>query len=250
MHYLVWEFLKTLNDMANDYFQFKQFIIKQDRCAMKVGTDSVLIGAWAEVGQAYHVLDIGTGSGIIAIMIAQRSEAHIDAIEIEEQAYLQSIENFSNCTWNNRINSFHIDLKSYADSCLKKYDLIISNPPFFIKSYKTNHHQVNLARHNDQLPFCDLIYGADKLLTDNGRFSLVLPFAEGSIFIAEAVKKGLFCIRKTSVKPKHNTPVKRLLLEFSRVPAHCEEDFLVIVDNENDYTLKYKTLTKDFYLFV
>jgi tRNA1Val (adenine37-N6)-methyltransferase len=236
--------------MANDYFQFKQFTIKQDRCAMKVGTDSVLLGAWVHTENTKNILDVGSGSGIIAIMLAQRINALIDAVEIEEQAYLQSLENFSESNWSNRIRGHHTDFKNFASTIAKKYDLIVSNPPYFVNSFKTRHVEVNLARHNDELPFTDLLSGVDCLLEAKGRFAVILPYVEGSIFITEAVKKGFFCIRKTIVKPKHHAPMKRLLMEFSRIPAPCEEDYLVINDEENDYTPKYRELTRDFYLFV
>ena len=234
--------------MPNDYFQFKQFLINQDKCAMKVGTDAVLLGAWANVDRASSILEIGSGSGVISLMLAQRSQAQIEAVEIDESAYLQSVENINLSKWNDRINVKHVDFQAFEVETKNRYDLIVSNPPYFVNSLKTKSQILNMARHNDKLSFNDLISGASNLLNESGRFALILPYTEGCLFIAEAVKKSLFCVKKTIVKSKPNTQTIRLLLEFSKTPSFCEENYLVIETDLGKHSEKYKKLTEDFYL--
>ena len=235
--------------MANDFFKFKQFSIQQDQCAMKVGTDGVLLGAWADVEKAEKIIDIGTGTGLIAIMLAQRSDAIINAVEIDENAADQALLNITNSIWAERINIYNVSIQEFANNTNEKYDLIVSNPPYFINSLKSSEKHRDIARHNDSLSHTDLINASLSMLSENGKLSIILPYVEGCIFIAEAAKKGLFCIRKTNVKALSNTTIKRLLLEFSQVPEPCAEDFLIIgTSNHEEYTEKYRNLTSSFYL--
>ncbi len=234
--------------MSNNYYRFKQFTIYHDQCAMKVGTDSVLLGAWVNAENCERILDIGTGSGIIAIMMAQKYEATIDAVEIDKSAYMQAIENIQNCPWQNRIKLFQQSLQDYCKNAEIKYDHIVCNPPFFVNSLKAQDKQRNTARHNDTLPQKDLIECSLKLLKSEGKLSLIMPYNEGSQWIAEAIKYGLFCNVKTNVKPMSHSPIKRILMEFSQIPLPCKEDTLIIKSGDQSFSEKYVNLTKDFYL--
>ncbi len=216
---------------------------------MKVGTDAVLLGAWADVSLTNNILDVGTGTGVIAIMLAQRCNAKIVAIEIDNASYLQAIENVAHCPWRDLITLRKISFQEFQAESTLRFDLIICNPPYFINSLKTGNHTRNLARHNDSLSHNDLIIGANKLLSDTGKLCTIMPNDEGSVFIAEAAGKGLFCISKTNVRTIPHAPVKRILMEFSKLPAPCHENTINIGrGNHEEYPEKYKLLTKDFYL--
>ncbi|MFC2096527.1 tRNA1(Val) (adenine(37)-N6)-methyltransferase [Bacteroidota bacterium] len=235
--------------MPNDYFKFKQFTISQDKCAMKVGTDGVLLGAWANWANAENVLDIGAGTGLIALMIAQRSNAHIDAIEIDEEACKQAKENVKNSPWNNSINIINQSFQEFSESVNKKYDLIISNPPYFQDSLFAPDKKRTDARHNSNLKLEDLIQGSENLLNDNGIISIILPYLEGNMFILKASEMGLYCIRQTNVLPKPNREPKRLLLEFrkEKMPL-VEQELIIELNKRHEYSEAYRNLTKDFYL--
>ncbi|RRJ93818.1 tRNA1(Val) (adenine(37)-N6)-methyltransferase [Flavobacterium macacae] len=232
-------------------FQFKQFSVEQDRCAMKIGTDGVLLGAWTPIpDNIFSVLDVGAGTGIIALMLAQRSTAEqIDALEIDEEAYEQAVENFENSPWSDRLFCFHAGLDEFVEEPEDEYDLIISNPPFYTEDYKTENEQRDLARFADAMPFEDLVEAADLLLSENGIFSAIIPYKEEEKFIALAKDFDLFPIKITRVKGTPTTEIKRSLLAFSR---HISENFpvdeLVIETSRHIYTEEYIALTKDFYL--
>ncbi len=237
--------------MANTYFKFKQFTIHQDKCAMKVGTDGVLLGAWANCSDTKNVLDIGTGTGLIALMIAQRSNAVIDAIEIDEEACLQAHENFHKSPWENRIRLIHQSFQDFVHETDKSYDLIVTNPPYFQNSLVAPDDQRTKARHNRNLELYDIIDGAEKLLSENGTLSIILPYVEGVLFIAKAAEHGLYCVRQTNVIPKPKAPVKRLLLEFKRQKkTFVDQDLIIELENRHEYSDNYKSLTRDFYLFL
>lgn len=235
--------------MANSYFNFKRFTINQDRCAMKVGTDGVLLGAWAMVGnEECSILDIGTGSGVVALIVAQRNEnAIIDAIDIDAEAVEQAADNFELSPWGNRLSAQCSPLQEYNPS--KKYKYIISNPPYFINSLKADGGRA-VARHTDTLSYDDLIEGVLRLLDENGVFTAIFPYVESNIFVALAASKGLFCNKRLEVKGAANKSVKRVLLCLSR--NRIEDlpiDTLIIENGERHiYTPKYIELTKDFYL--
>lgn len=232
-------------------FQFKQFSLEQDQCAMKIGTDGVLLGAWAPIEHIPNqILDIGTGTGIIALMLAQRSNAtQIDALEIEENAYEQATDNFENSPWNDRLFCFHAGLDEFMDEPEDEYDLIVSNPPFYSEDYKTNNEQRDLARFQDALPFEDLIEAADLLLSENGVLAVIIPFKEEDRFLAIAHEFELYPIQITHVKGTPTTEIKRSLLALSRnnieTPTINE---LVIEIGRHEYTPEYIALTKEFYL--
>lgn len=232
-------------------FQFKQFSVEQDRCAMKIGTDGVLLGAWTPIeNNPFSVLDIGAGTGIIALMIAQRTNAEqIDALEIDEEAYEQAVENFENSPWSDRLFCFHAGLDEFMDEPEDEYDLIISNPPFYTEDYQSGNEQRDLARFADALPFEDLIEAADLLLSENGIFSVIIPFKEEEKFIALAKDFDLFPMKITHVKGTPTTEIKRSLLAFSRNSIeNFPVDELVIETSRHIYTEEYISLTKDFYL--
>lgn len=231
-------------------FAFKLFTIVQDKCAMKVGTDAVLLGAWAKCNaKSCYILDIGTGTGVIALMMAQKyNVALIDAIDIDHNAYLQAQENVASSNWNNRINVFETSLQQFQTNY--KYNIIISNPPYFINSSKTPHESRTNARHSDLLPYEELVDGVIRLLEDEGCFFVILPQKEGELFIELAESKKLFLNKLTRVKTKHNSPIsKRLLMQFGFKRNNFFEDELVIETEErHQYSEEYKELTKDFYL--
>ncbi|MHA7942783.1 tRNA1(Val) (adenine(37)-N6)-methyltransferase [Formosa sp. 3Alg 14/1] len=231
-------------------FKFKAFTINQDRCAMKIGTDGVLLGAWASLDHhPFSVLDIGAGTGIIALMLAQRSRAEvIDAIEIDDAAYEQCVENFEDAPWADRLFCYHASLEEFVDEIEDEYDLIISNPPFYSEDYKTNNEQRDVARFTEALPFDHLIESASKLLSEHGTFCLIVPFKEESNIIALASKVNLFPNRILQVKGHPDSELKRSLIQLSFVKTELETSELIIETERHIYTEDYIKLTKDFYL--
>lgn len=232
-------------------FTFKQFAIEQDRCAMKIGTDGVLLGAWAPIdNHPFSILDIGTGTGIIALMLAQRSAAQqIDALEIDEAAYEQATDNFENSPWNDRLFCFHASLDEFIEEPEEEYDLIVSNPPFYSEDYKTENESRDLARFQDAMPFEQLLEAADLLLSEHGIFAVIIPFKEEENFIALANEFELYPLKITRVKGTPTTEIKRSLLAFSRnETTDLPIDELVIETARHVYTQEYIGLTKDFYL--
>ena len=232
-------------------FQFKQFTVNQDRCAMKVGTDGVLLGAWCPIdNHPYSVLDIGAGTGILSLMLAQRSNAEqIDAIEIDENAYEQCVENFESSPWGDRLFCFHVGLDEFVDEPEEQYDIIISNPPFYSEDYKTENEQRDWARFQDAMPFEDLVETADLLLSENGIFAVIIPHKEEERFINLCADVDLFPVKVTRVKGTHKTPIIRSLLAFKRYELSVlTADELIIETARHQYTEDYIALTKDFYL--
>jgi len=232
-------------------FTFKQFTVQQNRCAMKVGTDGVLLGAWCPIeNNPKSILDIGAGTGILALLLAQRTQAEqIDAIEIDEEAYEQCVENFENSPWNDRLFCFHADVEEFIDEPEDEYDLIISNPPFYSEDFKTNNEQRDLARFTDALPFETLVETAALLLSKNGVFAVIIPFKEETNFIELCANYDLFPVTATRVRGNPTSEIKRSLLAFKRYELSVlEADELVIETARHLYTPEYIELTKDFYL--
>lgn len=218
---------------------------------MKVGTDGVLLGAWTPIkNNPFSILDIGTGTGIIALMLAQRSNAEqIDALEIDEEAYEQATDNFENSPWNDRLFCFHAGLDEFVEEPEDEYDLIVSNPPFYSENYKSNSEQRDLARFQDAMPFEDLVEAADLLLSENGIFSVIIPFKEEENFLALANEYELYPLKITRVKGAPNSEIKRSLLAFSRnKKSDFPVDELIIETARHQYTPEYIELTKEFYL--
>jgi tRNA1Val (adenine37-N6)-methyltransferase len=234
--------------MANDYFSFKQFTIYQDKSAFKVGTDGVLLGACADIDNARKILDIGSGSGLISIMLAQRCNAFITAIEPDHESFIQTCENVSRCEWNTRIKVENISLQNFNPD-QDKFDLIVTNPPYFSDSLKNPEPRKAFARHNDSLSSEELLEGVSKLLDEQGRLQLILPYIEGNIFIAEANKFGLYCNNTLKIKPLPTSEIRRLILTFSCIRKKPVESFLTIEHGRrHEFTDEYINLTKDFYL--
>jgi tRNA1Val (adenine37-N6)-methyltransferase len=234
--------------MANNYFKFKQFTIYQDKSAFKVGTDGVLLGAYADITGVNRILDIGSGTGLISIMLAQRSEAEITAIEPDNESYIQTCENVNHCDWHERIKVEHSDLQN-LDPVNGKFDLIVTNPPFFSDSLKSPDLRKSFARHNDSLTSEVIFEGVLKFLKDEGRLQLILPYVEGTVFIAEASKYGLYCNNILKIKPLPSSEIRRLILTFSRNQIKPAEKFLTIEHGQrHEFTEEYINLTKDYYL--
>lgn len=231
-----------------DYFHFKKFSVRHDRSGMKVGTDGVLLGAWADVTNATQILDIGTGTGVITLMLAQRAaeSVTIDAVEIDDQAYADARENVAASPWHDRINVHHLAIQNFNTSA--RFDLIITNPPYFQKSYKPPIAQRETARHTEQLTFEDILSTTEKLLTPAGKLNLILPYTEGLQFIDLANHKGLYCSRKWIFRTRANKPVERFLLEFAWGKKETEEGEVLLYNEGENWSAGYKALTRDFYL--
>ena len=235
--------------MPNPYFQFKHFTVWHDKCAMKVGTDGVLLGAWCTVDMCVNVLDIGTGTGLVAMMIAQRKDdAIIDAVDIDECACSQAINNVMASPFRNRISIIHKPFLEYKAE--KKYDLIISNPPYFVNSLKSPDQKRSEARHNDSLPLKQLIEHAVTMLSENGLISLILPTQLSADIDFIISTHRLFIVRRTEVISIEGLQPKRFLIEISKkTPVEYTQNSTLILETaEKIRTQQYKELTKDFYL--
>lgn len=234
----------------NKPFSFKQFTVNQDQCAMKIGTDGVLLGAWTSIKKMPDsILDIGAGTGILSLMLAQRTNAElIDAIEIDDNAYEQCVDNFEQSPWGDRLFCYHASLEEFVEEIEDKYDLIICNPPFYSEDYKTKNNQRDLARFQDAMPFEYLIESVSKLLSENGIFSVVIPFKEETLFVDLASKVNLFPNKKLHIKGNPESEIKRSLIEFSFRESEIIIESLIIETERHQYTEDYINLTKDFYL--
>jgi len=231
-------------------FKFKQFSIHQEKSAMKVGTDGVLLGAWVKINAGVNrILDVGSGTGLISLQMAQRCDAEvIDAIEIEPQAYEQTVENFEVSDWGNRLFCYHSSFQAFADEIDEKYDLIISNPPFFKSSNQITNNARALARQNTTLSYADLLRYSAKLLSKKGSCAFIIPYQEEQNFLDLALQNNLYPQRITRVKGNKTAPVKRSLLQLSFAKLKPKIDELVIEISRHNYTETYINLVKDFYL--
>ncbi|MFY0630526.1 MAG: methyltransferase [Flavobacteriaceae bacterium] len=234
-------------------FQFKEFTIHQDKTAMKVGTDGVLLGAWCSVdGYPDAILDIGSGTGLISLMLAQRCDAMtIDAVELDDGAYEQTVGNFELSDWGDRLFCYHSSFQDFAEEMAEEeeeYDLIISNPPFYTDEYETEDTARNKARFTSSLSFQELITGVTKVLSSAGRFAVIIPYKEEQTFVSLAEESTLVLNRVCRVKGAATSEVKRSLLEFSFQESKVIEEELIIEISRHNYTEKYKELTRDFYL--
>tara|TARA_R110002050_G_scaffold94765_2_gene197244 strand:- start:104295 stop:105011 length:717 start_codon:yes stop_codon:yes gene_type:complete len=236
--------------MSKKPFVFKQFEISQDQCAMKIGTDGVLLGAWVSIeNNPFSILDIGAGTGILSLMLAQRCFAElIDAVEIDDSTYEQCVDNFEQSPWGDRLFCYHTPLEAFVEEIEDKYDLIISNPPFYSEDFKSENTQRNLARFTDAMPFEHLMESVSKLLSESGIFSVIIPFKEETSFIQIASKHHLSPNKILRVKGNPNSEIKRSLLEFSFRESDININELIIETERHQYTEDYINLTKDFYL--
>lgn len=217
---------------------------------MKVGTDGVLLGAWSEVDRAENILDIGTGSGLIAIMLAQRNpRANIHGVEIDQSSFEQAEANMENSPWRDRLKVYHTSIQDFAGTTSIRYDLIVSNPPFFTGGNLSYNQDRNSVRHTIKLPHQDLLSAVRKLLSSEGRFALILPYLEGLRFCELAATYQLYCNRMTEVLPKVDKRVERLLLEFRKTKTPPLIEQLVLQDDDGqERTPAYQVLTQAFYL--
>lgn len=214
---------------------------------MKICTDSVLLGAWAKTGNAKSILDIGTGTGIISLMLAQRSDAAIDAIDIDEECYKQAKENFSGSKWKNKLTIYNTSLQKFSSS--KKYDIIISNPPYFPLPHSHREKDGAHAKYTHLLGFEDLVEGVLKRLSPKGSFYVVFPVHEGAFFTNLAEKRKLFLTDYVWVKTTSRKKFpKRILMKFEFVERFIVDDKVLVIQNDNSYTEDYKALTKEYYM--
>lgn len=234
--------------MPNPYFKFKQFTVYHDRCAMKVGTDGVLLGAWAQVDNARRVLDIGTGTGLIALMTAQRSLAHIVGIDIDEKAVEQAEENVKASPWKERISICRKDVVQMCGEVDGTFDAIVSNPPYFVENVHCPDARRNVARHTGDLTFGGLLAAVERLLTEDGTFSVIIPTDAADDFVSLAAGKHLYPNRKTLIHTKLDAVPKRVLLAFGRQICACATEDLVVELERHVYSPAYIRLTKEFYL--
>jgi tRNA1Val (adenine37-N6)-methyltransferase len=228
-------------------FDFKQFTVHHDRSSMKVGTDGVLLGAWADVTHAKRILDVGTGSGVIALMLAQRTneKTQIDAIDISSIDCDQARENIAQSPWPEKISVHHTSLQLFESD---QYDLIVSNPPYFINSYKPPTSGRTNARHTETLGHHELLLHAKRMLNPVGSLAVVLPLIEANQFQEIAQHNGWHATRKCTFQSKIRKPIERILLEFQLVERPLHEESLVLYDENGDWSAAYRNLTKDFYL--
>ena len=201
--------------MANNYFRFKQFTVYQERSAFKVGTDGVLLGAYADISGSKKILDIGTGTGLIALMLAQRSDAEIVAIEPDVDSFAEACDNIRLTNWKDRMSVENCRLQDFHPGDAL-FDLIVCNPPYFINSLRNPDPIKSMARHNLSLSHEDILTGTSRLLTEEGKLQLIMPYAEGNIFIAEAQEYGFYCNDILKIRPHISGEIKRMIMCFIR----------------------------------
>lgn len=235
--------------MPNPYFKFKRFTVYHDKCAMKVGTDAVLIGAWTDISDAANILDVGTGTGIIALMLAQRSEDSIpiDAIDIDKDAIIQAGENIKNSPFY-RINCYHNSFQQYCANINHQYDLIVSNPPYFSESLCSPDQKRTIARHTQSLKLEEFFQIASQLLSKKGRISIIFPYTEKNTLLRLARETSLYPSRITDVHPTPSSKPIRVLIEFSCIEKKIEEKDLVIEKERHVYSDEFTALAQEFYL--
>ena len=233
--------------MGNSWFRFQQFTVHQDRCGMKISTDAVMIGAIATAISSRKILDIGTGTGVIALMLAQRfPEAHIDAIEIDDEAADQARENFRSGPFSDRMRLVHGSLQDYRYA--DQYDLIVSNPPYFPDHLKSRDLQRNKALHTDELSFSELIYKTKEMLRETGRFWVILPPRQMSDFSKIGESEGLFPVKKYTLQDKPGKRVQREICAFSHLKEPVVVQSIFIKDEEGNPHPTYAALAKGFLL--
>lgn len=231
-------------------FHFKQFSLYHHRSTMKVGTDSVLLGVWVRLQGVRHALDIGTGSGILSLLLAARSQCRIDAVELDQPSYEEAKVNFEASPFSGQLHVHHADFNTFARQANRQYDLIISNPPFFINDRKPDNQHKRMARHAETLTYEQLIEGSMDLLNPSGRLSVVLPYREGLRFMSIASEKGLSVQRQLLIFPKPCVPPNRMNLQFGWEETPLEKQKFIIRNESGDFTGQYHSFLKDFYLSI
>ncbi|WP_409311144.1 tRNA(1)(Val) (adenine(37)-N(6))-methyltransferase TrmN [Pectobacterium sp. B1J-3] len=238
--------------LRRDGFTFKQFFVAHDRCAMKVGTDGILLGAWATISNVRRILDIGSGSGLIALMLAQRTDrdTNIDAVEFDVVASQQALDNIAASPWAGRMRVYADDIARFTVTTENRYSLIVSNPPYFSPGVACGSLSRSQARYTTTLTHDVLLHCAQQLMTPDGTFCVVLPAQVASEFIPLAHELGWFVHQYCAVTESESRPVNRVLLALSRQSGACLTQRLVIRDKDNRYSFDFQKLTKDFYLFM
>ncbi|MGC6341274.1 tRNA1(Val) (adenine(37)-N6)-methyltransferase [Bisgaard Taxon 45] len=228
-------------------FTFKQFHIDHHRCAMKVGTDGILLGAWADVSRAKRILDLGTGTGLIALMLAQRShkETEIHAVELDQDAFLQAKDNIQASPWAKQLHLYHQDITDFCRNTVNKFDLIVANPPYFPQGVDCATPQRDLARYTTTHSHADWLHFAAHCVTPQGNISMILPFDAGEILLKQTA---LYCVARCDVITKKGKAPQRLLLTFSLHVQPLQHSQLIIYDENNRYHPDFIGLTQDFYL--
>ena len=235
--------------MSNDFFKFKQFTIFHDRCGMKVGTDGVLLGAWVNVENVQRILDVGTGSGLISLQIAQRNKnTKLVAIEIDKETANQALENVEASPWRNRIQIICKNFRYYDD--IEKFDAIVSNPPYFIDALRSLDIKRRLARHVEELNYNLLFQHSKSLLNPRGAISIIIPSELEKLVLNTAWEYDFYLSRRTNVYTSPLKPCRRILFEFKNQQTKCEVNELYIKDGEGKYSDEYVALTHDFYLYM
>ncbi|QEC69695.1 methyltransferase [Panacibacter ginsenosidivorans] len=241
--------------MPNNYFQFKQFTVQQEHCALKVCTDACLFGAWVakkirnSKSAVQNILDIGTGTGLLSLMLAQQTDAIIDAVEIDESAAMQARQNFKTSPWKERLSVYNNSIQEFAETKNQPYELIISNPPFFENDLRGDNIRRNIALHSSELSLDELLSAIDTYLKDNGSFAVLLPYHRTAYFEKLAGLK-YFLQEKILVKqtPKHN--YFRSMLLFGSTKVETKESEIIIREEDQQYSSAFTELLKDYYLYL
>lgn len=232
--------------MANTHFAFKQFTIHQGQTAMKVTTDACILGAYTDAREAKKILDIGTGTGLLALMLAQKSNAKIDAVEIDKNAYNQAVRNIDDSIFKDKITVHNTSIQDCIT--LNFYDLIISNPPFFQNHLKSGTLARNNSIHTDSLSFEDLLHSILRLLSFNGTFVVLLPAYESSVFEQLSISKGLYPQKKLTIRHRKDTKILRIITTFGRTKKEIINEELIIKNPDESYSPDFQAFLKDYYL--
>jgi len=230
-------------------FRFRKFEIQHEQSTMKVGTDAIVLGSWLKVDQdCKHILDVGCGSGVLALMLAQKTKVIIHAIDIDEASAMEADTNFKNSPWKNQLQIYLSSLEEFIPPENIKYDLIVSNPPFFQNSLLPQSSRLGLAKHNIALSMPKFVKNVNRLLADDGKWAVILPIESFDSILRLATASGFLMSNRLNVIPKTGKPAKRIAVEFCRVSTKVPESKnLVIMDEDGAYSKAYKTLTQDYY---
>ena len=230
-------------------FFFKKFGMFHHRSTMRIGTDAVLFAQWVPIFESDNVLDVGTGSGIIPMILSQKNANSVDAVELDSDSYEEAKLNFSISVWSDKLNVFNKDVRIFADEVNKKYDLIVSNPPYYASDVKPIKEKKVMARHVSTLSFRDLLFSAKKMMKENSRFALVLPFYESRLFIKEAEQLGFYLQKEMHIIPIEGKDANRVNMQFVLNEVNkLETEYFTIRNKDYSYTEEYKTFLKDYYL--